>query len=172
MCEKPRRTSTVDHLDDCVGAGRLATAARLLGRPYAVRGAVQHGDQRGRALGFPTANLPMDPSEVHPPRGVYAGWATLADGSRHVCAINIGIRPTIYDQTGQLLLEAHLLDFDGNLYGQRIEVEPMVRIRVERRFASLEALVAQLDADVQQVRDLRAAGGLTSPADAMPVGVA
>lgn len=113
-------------------------------------GTVVLGDQRGRAIGFPTANLPLR-ADSGIPNGVYAGHVTLDDGQRFLAAVNIGYRPTIYTD-GIRLLEAHLIDFDGDLYGSTIAVLLTGRIRDEQRFASLEALTAQIALDVRLAR--------------------
>ena len=124
---------------ELVERGRLAEAADLLGRPYAVRGEVVHGDARGRELGFPTANLAFPAEVALPPNGVYAvrvGWggndplnpAHTADG-----VASLGVRPT-FGGGGRRLLEVHLLDFDGDLYGQTMRVEFVRRQRGEKRF--------------------------------------
>jgi len=109
------------------------------------------GDGRGRLLGFPTANV--DPSRVGqlPDDGVYAGWMELEDGSLHIAAISIGRRPTYYAH-GDLLLEAHLLDFDGDIYGERVLVEVGAHIRDQMKFNSQEELITQITADVAAVR--------------------
>jgi FAD synthase len=128
-----------------VVAGELPGAAQLLGRPLDVDGIVVHGEHRGRELGFPTANLDLPPSRVLPPRGVYAG-ATLG----HRAAISIGVNPQFGGTT--LHFEAHLLDFDGDLYGQRLVVEVWERLRDELVFESVAALVEAIAADVARVR--------------------
>ncbi|MCU1494155.1 MAG: riboflavin kinase/FMN adenylyltransferase [Acidimicrobiaceae bacterium] len=116
-----------------------------------VEGIVVRGDGRGRLLGFPTANVqPSGPVEL-PDDGVFAGWIELEDGSVHVAAISVGRRPTYYED-GALLVEAHLLDFDGDLYDQHVRVEVGERVRGQLRFSSAEELVAQIEADVATVR--------------------
>ncbi|EQD43713.1 riboflavin biosynthesis protein RibF, partial [mine drainage metagenome] len=116
-----------------------------------VEGTVVRGDGRGRQLGFPTANVETEELVELPDDGVYAGSVDLPDGSVHVAAISIGRRPTYYEK-GALLLEAHLLDFDGDLYGQRVRVAVGDIVRGQLRFASAEELVAQIVADVADVR--------------------
>jgi riboflavin kinase/FMN adenylyltransferase len=131
-----------------VAGGSVDAAARLLGAPFRMRGEVLPGDQRGRDLGFPTANLVPDELLVTPGHGVYA----CRVGER-AAAVNVGVRPTF--GTGRaLLVEAYLLDFEGDLYGQEITVEFVARLRGERRFASVEALVEQMHLDVQRTREL------------------
>ena len=102
--------------------GRVDEAASLLGRHHEVRGVVRHGDARGRKLGFPTANVAV-PAEIQlPADGIYAGWFEDAGGDVHSAAISLGRRPTFYEEADVSLLEAHLLDFDGDLYGQLARV--------------------------------------------------
>src|SRR3546814_13510185 len=95
-------------------AGEVVTSNRLLGRPYEVRGIVEHGDARGRTIGFPTANVAVPGAIALPSDGVYAGWYVGRDGEDHASAINIGRRPTFYDENGPLFVEPHLIDFDGD----------------------------------------------------------
>ena len=132
--------------------GEVAHAARMLGRPYQVSGEVIHGEQRGRTLGFPTANIPIAQDRVWPSDGVYAGWLERADGASHPCAINIGRRPTFYLHAEHSLLEAHLIDFDGDLYGEFCRVSFADFLRGERRFDGVESLVAQLKDDIMGAR--------------------
>jgi len=134
-------------------AGDPGTATRLLSRPFAIEGEVQHGDARGRELGYPTANLPMGPF-LRPAYGIYAVRVRL-DEERHYAGVaNLGTRP-MFDPP-QELLEAHLFDFDGDLYGRRIEVALHHYIRSEARFDSLDALVAQMHRDSAEARQLLA----------------
>jgi riboflavin kinase/FMN adenylyltransferase len=137
-----------------LAGGDVAAAGAMLGRPYEVRGIVQRGDERGHTIGFPTANIPVSKQMAWPADAVYAGWYTRPDGERHACAINIGRRPTFYEHAQQSLLEAHLLDFDGDLYGEEARVSFIEFLRSEHRFASVDALVAELKHNVQQVREL------------------
>lgn len=130
--------------------GDVAGAADLLGRPYALEGEVVHGATLGRTIGFPTANLEADPARVMPARGVYAAVARLGDRA-YRCAVNVGLRPTVATET-ELLIEGHLLDFDGDLYGSRLRIELIERIRDEQRFGSLDELKAQLARDVEATR--------------------
>jgi len=131
--------------------GRVDRAAKLLGRPYAVSGTVEHGDGRGRSLGYPTANLVLaDPAKLVPADGVYV-TAVRWTGASHYGMANIGRRPTFGDG-GERKVEVHLLDFEGNLYGTRLEVRFLHRLRDEQRFDSTSALVRQLDADRAEAR--------------------
>ncbi len=134
--------------------GNVAEAATLLGRPHEVRGAVQHGDERGRLLGFPTANVGLDEQLCLPAQGTYAGWYLRPDGVPRPCAINLGRRPTFYVEQKQLLLEAHLLDWSGTLYDEMARVRFVARLRGEQKFESVDALREQLSLDIEAVRDL------------------
>jgi len=131
-----------------LAGGDVARAAAMLGRPYTVRGVVEHGDQRGSGIGFPTANLPVPNVMAWPADAVYAGWCRRRNGDRHPCAINIGRRPTFYEHTEQSLLEAHLIGFDGDLYGEQIDVSFVEFLRSERKFDGIDQLVAQLETDI------------------------
>lgn len=143
-----------------LGEGAVKDAALLLGRDYAVRGRIGEGDRRGRTLGFPTANL-VPENEILPDTGVYAGHLRVLDGeaagATHASVINVGRRPTF--QTGdEVVAEAHLLDFDGDLYDRRVELSFAARLRAERRFPDVEALKTQIRADVGEA-GRRLAGG-------------
>ena len=130
-----------------LGRGDLARANAMLGRPYEVRGTVVKGDQRGRTLGFPTANVRVDASILLPADGVYAGRVELPSGERRDAALSLGTRPHFFND-GDLLLEAHLIDFSGDLYGQEVNVSFEKNLRPQQKFENLEALVAQLEKDV------------------------
>ena len=132
--------------------GDLARANALLGRPHEVRGVVVEGDRRGRELGFPTANVNVPGDILLPADGIYAGWYVRADGSLHAAALSIGRRPTFYATAHASLLEAHLLDFDGDLYGEPARVRFVARLRAEEKFESVDALVEQMHRDVAQAR--------------------
>jgi riboflavin kinase/FMN adenylyltransferase len=131
---------------EAIRAGDLDDASQMLGRPYAISGRVITGDGVGRKLGFPTANLDAA-GLVLPPNGVYLGLAKIKEKSRPV-ALNIGFRPTLATGGPQLRVEAHLLDFTGDLYGQELEIEIGEKLRDERKFGSLEELKAQIARDV------------------------
>jgi riboflavin kinase/FMN adenylyltransferase len=122
-------------------------------QPFVLTGTVERGDQRGRTLGFATVNLPMERGPESPPEGVYAGVAVTADGTCHRTAVSVGRRPTFYAE-GFELLEAHLLDFDDDIYDQVLEVRLHKRIRGQVRFEGVDALIAQLKADVAATRKL------------------
>ena len=124
----------------------------MLGRPFEARGVVVDGDQRGRLLGFPTANVEVPNVVCLPADGVYAGWYLRPTAIVHQCAINLGRRPTFYEHADHSLLEAHLLDFDGDLYGERAEVEFTHFLRSERKFDGIEPLITQLKHDVEHAR--------------------
>jgi riboflavin kinase/FMN adenylyltransferase len=134
--------------------GDVAATTPLLGHPFELRGVVEHGDARGRTIGFPTANVAVAGDMALPKDGVFAGWYIRPSGEEHPAAINIGRRPTFYDENGLLLVEAHLLDFDGDLYGERPRVRFAQRLRDEVRFDGLESLKAQLRKDVEKTRQL------------------
>jgi riboflavin kinase/FMN adenylyltransferase len=131
-----------------VADGDVEKAHRLLGRPFEVRGTVTPGDRRGRTIGFPTANLPTTPDLQVPSDGVYAAWYQRPDGTQYPAAVNIGKRPTFYDFAERSLIEAHLIGFRGDLYGEQAKVRFVQRLRGERRFEDVDQLVAQLGKDV------------------------
>ena len=135
-----------------LAAGDVRGAAELLGRVHEVRGTVVQGDRRGRELGFPTANVAVPEEICLPAAGIYAGTFTGEDGVERAAAMSLGRRPTFYADQPHLLLEAFLLDFSGDLYGQQCTVGFVERIRSEERFESVEALVAAMNRDVEAVR--------------------
>jgi riboflavin kinase / FMN adenylyltransferase len=141
------------HIRGLVGAGEVDQAARFLGAPFQLRGEVVHGDERGRELGFPTANLVPEEALACPGHGVYA---CLANGTTPA-AVSIGVRPTFATGRGELI-EAYLLDFDGDLYGTMLRLEFVARLRGERRFDTAEALIEQMREDVVRTRELIAKG--------------
>jgi riboflavin kinase/FMN adenylyltransferase len=134
---------------DALQAGDCATAARLLTRPFAIEGVVEHGDKRGREIGYPTANMGLG-TYLRPRFGIYAVRGRLPDGRLLDGVANLGIRPTFAPP--KELLEPHFFDFDEDLYGRTIEVELISFIRPEARFDSLEALTAQMDADSAEAK--------------------
>jgi riboflavin kinase/FMN adenylyltransferase len=136
------------HIRALLLAGDVAQADRLLGAPFQLCGEVMRGDGRGRTLGFPTANLVPDEPFACPGHGVYA---CLANG--HAAAVSIGVRPTFQTGRGELI-EAYLLDFEGDLYGANLYLEFVQRLRGERRFDDASALVAQMQRDVERTREL------------------
>ncbi len=140
-----------------VAEGDVAGAAALLGRWYELRGVVAHGEKRGRELGFPTANLEVSKEMQICADGVYAGWYLRPDGTRHQTAISIGRQPTFYESRPYSLVEAHLLDFQGDLYDELGTVEFVARLRGQEKFASVDALIDQMSSDVAQTRRTLAA---------------
>ena len=137
-----------------LAGGDIARANAMLGRPFEARGPVVIGDQRGRLLGFPTANVEVSNGMCLPADGVYAGWYERPGGDVHACAINLGRRPTFYEHADSSLLEAHLLDFDGDLYGETAKVRFTHFLRSERKFDGVDALIAQLANDIASAREL------------------
>ncbi len=133
--------------------GSVAGAADLLGRSYFMDAVVEHGEEVGRHLGFPTANLSIAPQKCLPASGVYAMWVHV-DGAWHAAATNVGYRPTFGGD--RLTVEAFLLDFSGNLYGCEVRAVFVDRLREERAYSSVDELVAQITRDVEQVRTLLA----------------
>jgi riboflavin kinase/FMN adenylyltransferase len=131
--------------------GGVADAARLLGSPFRLSGVVVPGDHRGEGLGFPTANLRPPTRKVIPGNGIYAAWAEI-EGQQLAAAVNVGTRPTFGGS--DLLIEAHLLDFDSDVYGQTLALVFVERLRSEVEFASVDDLVSAIDKDVEQVRRL------------------
>src|SRR5205814_8629043 len=131
-------------------AGDVAEAARLLGRRYAVIGTVERGDRRGTALGFPTVNLTVARHRLLPRDGIYAMWAEVND-TRVMAAASLGVRPTL-GGGGERRLEAFFLDWSGDVYGDRVRVEFVTRLRDELRFASANELADQIRRDVEQTR--------------------
>ena len=157
LVEAEGETVSSSHIRALVAAGEVDVAARLLGAPFTLEGEVVAGDRRGRELGMPTANLIPDDRVVVPGHGVYA--ATL-DG--RPAAVNVGERPTFESGRG-VLVEAHVIDFEGDLYGRTVRIAFLARLRGERRFASAEALVEQMRADVERARELCAAASVAPP---------
>lgn len=135
----------------CVEAGDVAHAAAMLGRAFAISGFVEEGDRRGRTIGFPTANVAVEPGFIVPGHGVYATW-TQADGRTYLSATNIGVRPTFGG--GGRQIETHLLDYDGDLYNAKLWVAFARQLRNEQPFSGVDALVAQLQRDVAAAREV------------------
>lgn len=150
--------------------GEVSQAAKLLGRWHRLRGIVCHGDKRGRELGFPTANLAV-PSEMQIcGDGIYAGWYLRPDGTRHQTAVSVGRQPTFYAERPFSLVEAFLLDFQGDLYDELGTVELVQRLRGQVKFGSVEALIDQITADVAQTRLALAAVGVRPGPSWKPLG--
>jgi riboflavin kinase / FMN adenylyltransferase len=150
LVEADGQTISSSRIRTLVSTGEMAEANRLLGAPFRVRGPVVGGDQRGRELGFPTANIAPDPALVCPAYGVYA----CRVGSR-LAAVNVGVRPT-FGEGLVPLIEAYVLDFEGDLYGQALTIEFIAQLRGELRFDGSEPLVTQMNADVAETRRLLA----------------
>jgi riboflavin kinase/FMN adenylyltransferase len=146
------------YVRQCLAAGDVAGAAEALGRPYAVRGTVVRGDQRGRELGFPTANVPTDGLTAAPADGVYAGWLRRLDtGETYPAAISVGTNPT-FDGVRYRRVESYVLDrVDLELYGIEVEVSFVDRLRGMVAFESVDRLVAQMNDDVDRAREILAA---------------
>jgi riboflavin kinase/FMN adenylyltransferase len=153
---------------EALGQADVELASKLLGRPYAVLGGVMRGQGRGRTLGFPTANLSVSPEQLLPASGVYAGMTRLLDGRLLPSVINLGVRPTV-QVDGLMTVEAHILDFEGDLYDQQLSLEFWRYLRAETKFPSIEALKTQIGSDCRVARDFLAgplsdAGGVPLPA--------
>jgi riboflavin kinase / FMN adenylyltransferase len=138
-----------------VEKGDLAKGAEMLGREYTILGTVTHGDNLGKKIGFPTANLSAH-SEQFPPNGVYFAEARV-NGVLYYGVINLGYRPTVSSGKSERVLEIHMLDFDRDIYGEDVEVRFMRHLRPERKFESLESLAQQIELDVRRARELSAA---------------
>jgi riboflavin kinase/FMN adenylyltransferase len=150
--EGPDRVSSTA-IRRALEAGHLAEANEMLGRCHEVRGVVEHGDHRGRSLGFPTANVAVPDLAQLPADGIYATWFVRSDGRRHPGAASLGRRPTFYDDQPFRLLEVHLLDgLDHDLYGEAVAVQFVARLRGEARFGAVEELVAQMARDCEDAR--------------------
>jgi riboflavin kinase/FMN adenylyltransferase len=152
MMDGERISST--RIRQAIRDGNLDNAARMLGRPYTIEGRVVEGQRLGRTIGFPTANVAVGPELLMPADGIYAGELERADGQVLPAAIYIGHRPTFYDDGAAVLLEVHVLDFDGDLYGERVAVRFVHRIRGDATFDDVDALAAQLAVDCDDARRL------------------
>ena len=155
-------TISSTYIRACVAAGDMASAARALGRPHRVDGVVVRGDRRGRELGYPTANVETPPYTAIPADGVYAGHlvlrtATGGSGRSHPAAVSVGTNPTF--QGTRRTVEAYLLDFDGDLYGEHVGVEFVARLRPMAAFAGVEQLVEAMAGDVERTRQVLGAAG-------------
>jgi riboflavin kinase / FMN adenylyltransferase len=150
MVEMDGDVVSSSHIRGLIAAGEVTQAGRLLGAPFAMRGIVAHGDKRGRTLGFPTANLIPDPKLAVPDHGIYATRAEVPGLGAWKAATSVGVRPTFVTGLG-LLVEAYLLDFDGDLYGRELRLDFIERIRGEQRFDSAEALIEQMHRDVDEI---------------------
>jgi riboflavin kinase/FMN adenylyltransferase len=146
LVEAAGETISSSHIRGLVAAGEVAQAAEFLGEPFLFEGEVVQGDKRGRELGMPTANLVPDDAYVCPGHGVYAAWA-----NGHPAAVNVGVRPTF--ETGRgLVVEAHLIGFDEDIYGEVLRIAFLDRLRGEKRFDSVDELVEQMNRDVEEAK--------------------
>ena len=150
--EGPEGGISSTRIRQLVESGDVEEAAKLLGRPYLLRGEVVAGDRRGRSIGFPTANVSVDPSVIVPARGVYAGFVRVGKDVHAACT-NVGVAPTF--ERGESRVEAYLLDFRGDLYGRVVDVGFAQRIRPERRFSGVDELKAQIARDVEEARRIK-----------------
>ena len=148
LVEVEGETVSSSQIRGLVAAGEVKEAMAFLGGPFLFEGEVMHGDKRGRELGMPTANLVPDDRFVCPGHGVYAAWA-----GGYPAAVNVGVRPTFATGRG-LLVEAHLIGFDGDIYGETLRIAFLERLRGERAFESVDALVVQMNRDVEQAREI------------------
>ncbi|WP_404310414.1 bifunctional riboflavin kinase/FAD synthetase [Neorhodopirellula lusitana] len=147
---RDERMVSSSRVREAIASGEITLANEMLGSIYRIAGIVASGERRGRTLGFPTANLDQV-AEMLPGDGVFAGVATTSDGARHAAAIHIGPNPT-FDETRKTKVEIHLLDYDGDLYGQSLMVELLGKVRGVQKFPDAAALVDQLHSDLQSVR--------------------
>jgi riboflavin kinase/FMN adenylyltransferase len=139
------------YIRSCIDAGDVTAAARALGRPHRLEGVVVRGDKRGRELGFPTANLLTSAYAAVPAEGIYAAWLVRGHGERLPAAVSIGTNPTFAGQERRV--EAYVLDFDGDLYGERVALDFVSRLREQRTYPGVEPLVEQIREDVAQTRE-------------------
>ncbi len=161
LVEVEGEVASSSHVRGLVLAGEVDVAERFLGAPFAMRGEVVAGDRRGRELGFPTANLVPDLALIQPGHGIYAARASFG-GEQRCAAVNVGVRPTFKTDL-VVLVEAFLLDWEGDLYGQELTIEFLARLRGERRFSSVDALIEQMHRDVDDARAVYAAHSATVP---------
>jgi len=138
-----------------IAVGDVAEAARLMGHPYALQGLVSHGDQRGRTIGFPTANLNYASEKVIPRGGIYACWAYVSH-ERYRAAVNIGTNPTFTPDRQKINVESYILDFDRDIYDEVVKLEFVARLRDELKFDSVDALVKKIRQDVKETRKILA----------------
>lgn len=136
-----------------IATGNVAEAGRLLGRPYSLHGPVVHGDSRGRTINVPTANIGYSHAKMIPANGIYACWAYL-NGEKHCAAVNIGINPTFTPDKQIPNVEAHILDFKREIYGEDVHLEFIARLRDELRFDSVDALLEQIWKDIEDTRKI------------------
>lgn len=164
LLQRAGRVVSSSEIRTLIASGDVALASELLGAPFELRGRVVAGEQRGRAMGYPTANLVPTDDQAVPAHGVYACRAAIGDGEDRrelAAAVSIGVRPTFAETRLGRLVEAYLLDFDGDLYGRDLRLSFVDRLRGEERFEDADALIAQMGADVDEVR--RAIGETREP---------
>ena len=138
---------------EALAVGNVVAAQQLLGHPYALRGSVSHGDGRGRKINIPTANIDISPEKVIPANGVYACWVYV-DDVKHPAVTNVGIRPTFTPDKAEANIEAHLLDFDGNLYERELRLEFIDYLRPEKKFNGVDELLKQIHTDIAKARKI------------------
>lgn len=136
-----------------IAVGKVEEAAKLMGHPYRLQGIVIRGDQRGRMIGFPTANLDYSVDKLIPAGGIYACWAYLGD-QKHKAAVNIGTNPTFTPDKKTMSVEAYLLDFDRDIYDETLQLDFTSRLRDELKFDSVNALIEQIENDVEETRKI------------------
>jgi riboflavin kinase/FMN adenylyltransferase len=136
-----------------VATGNVTEAAKLLGHNYSLSGRVTHGDGRGRRINIPTANIDYPGLKAIPANGIYACWIWVG-GERHMAATNIGVNPTFTPDKETRTVEPHILDFDRQIYGEEVKLEFVMRLRDEQKFSSVDALIAQIHADIQRTREI------------------
>ena len=148
-------TFSSTYIRACVDAGDVVAAAEALGRPHRVEGVVVRGEGRGRGLGYPTANVAPPMYSAIPADGVYAAWFTVQSGERRMAAVSIGTNPTFSGRTRTV--EAFVLDTDADLYGQHVAVDFVARLRGQKKFASVDDLIAAMGKDTEKARAILAA---------------
>lgn len=140
-----------------IAVGKIEEAAKLMGHLYRLRGPIVRGDQRGRTIGYPTANVDYPEDKLIPPNGIYACWAEVT-GERFKAAVNVGFNPTFTPDKKSVNVEAYLLDFNREIYGEVLELEFVSRLRDELKFDSVQALIDQIRRDVEQTREILGTG--------------
>lgn len=140
-----------------IATGNVEEAARLMGHPYSLQGPVAHGDRRGRTIDVPTANVHYSPEKLIPANGIYACWAYL-NGQTYCAAVNVGINPTFTPEKRTANVEAHLLDFQREIYGEELRLEFVARLRDELRFDSVDKLLEQIWKDIENTRRILSSG--------------
>ncbi|UVI32546.1 bifunctional riboflavin kinase/FAD synthetase [Paenibacillus spongiae] len=142
---------------EALAGGRPETAEQLLGVPFSLRGTVVKGEGRGRTIGYPTANIQLAGAYVTPRLGVYAVMAELSDGERYSGVLNVGVKPTFHDSLPMPVMEVHLFDYEGDLYGSTVRISFISFLRSEKKFASVQELIEQIGADALKARSVLSA---------------